>query len=175
METTARHGFLKVSSVYPRREQIYVKDEIISSVKSYSQEDLNKSSRKYLFKRIKKIEKHIFHPDSKRYLHKIRQTLKELRFFIEIVQACSVDTPLGKFDIKDVKEVENTLGSRNDCIVFIRSLNRYCKHKRMLDSNKPPPGISELKRIIQVDMEKMVQDINPRLLQLTSSLKILMI
>lgn len=175
MEKTARHGFLKVSSVYPRREQIYVKDEIISSVKSYSQEDLNKSSKKYLFIRIKRIEKDIFQSDSDKYLHKIRQTLKELRFFIEIVQACSADTPLGKYDIKDVKEVENVLGNWNDCIVFIRSLNRYCEYKRMLDANKVPPGISELKKIIQRDMEKMVQDIKPRLLRLTCNLKMLMI
>ncbi len=84
MEETARYGFLKVSSDYPKREQIYVKDEIISAVKAYSQADLDKSSDNYMFKRIKRIEKDVFHADSDKYLHKIRQTLKELRFFIEI-------------------------------------------------------------------------------------------
>jgi len=175
MEATARHGFLKVSSNYPKREQIYVKDEIISAVKSYSQKDLDKSSEKYLFKRIKRIEKDVFHADSDTYLHKIRQTLKELRFFIEIVQSCSENTPLNELDIKEIKEVENILGNWNDCIVFIENLDRYCEYKRMLNANKTPAEVSELKTIIRADMEQMVQDIKPQLLKLTCSLKILML
>lgn len=175
MEETARYGFLKVSSDYPKREQIYVKDEIISAVKAYSQADLDKSSDNYMFKRIKRIEKDVFHADSDKYLHKIRQTLKELRFFIEIVQACSEDSPVKELDIIEIKEVENILGNWNDCIVFIENLDRYSEYKRMLNANKAPAEIPELKTIIRADMKQMVQDIKPRLLKLTCSLKILML
>jgi len=175
MEETARHGFLKVSSNYPRREQIYVKDEIIAAVKSYSQKNLDKSSGKYFFKRINRIERDVFHADSDKYLHKIRQTLKELRFFIEIVQSCSESTPLKELDIKEIKEVENILGNWNDCIVFIENLDRYTGFKKMLNANKIPAEVSELKSILRADMEQMVQDIKPQLLKLTCSLKILML
>ncbi len=175
MESTARHGFLKVSSDYPKREQIYVKDEIISAVNSYSQEDLDKSSGKYMFKRIKRIEKNVFHSDSDKYLHRIRQTLKELRFFIEIVQACSEKSPMKGLDITEIKDMESILGKWNDCIVFIEHLDRYSEHKRLLNADKTPAIVSELKTAIQADMKLMVKDIKPQLLKLTCKLKILMI
>ena len=175
MEGTAKHGFLKISSNYPKREQLYVKDNIISAVKSVTQTDLDQSTKKYLFRRIKRIEKYVFKTGSEKILHKIRQTLKELRFFIEIVQACSDNTALNKLDIKEIKEIENILGNWNDCIVFTENLDRYCEYKRMLNANKAPAEISELKMLIRNDMNRMVQDIKPHLLKLTCTLKILML
>jgi CHAD domain-containing protein len=175
MEETARHGFLKVSSDYPKREQIYVKDEIISAVKLSPQAKLTKLSDKYMFKRIKRIEKYVLHAESDKYLHKIRQTLKELRFFIEIVQSCSAHTPLKELDIKEIKELENVLGNWNDCIVLIKNLDRYSEYKSMLNAQKNPAFYSALKTAVRADMKQMVHDIKPELLKLTCNLKILML
>jgi CHAD domain-containing protein len=175
MQGTARHGFLKVSANYPKREQLYIKDDIIAAVKSCSQADLDKSSGKYLFRRLKRIERYVFRGGSEKILHKIRQTLKELRFFIEIVLVCNESTPLNEIDIKEIKEIESILGNWNDCIVFIENLDRYTEYKKMLNANKEPVEISELKKIIRKDMNQMVTDIKPRLLKLTCHLKILML
>ena len=173
-EGIARQNFFNVSAKYPKREQIYVKDEIINSVRDFSQKKLSKRTDEFIFTRLKDLENYLFHADTYAYLHKIRQTLKELRFFIEIVKNCSEKSPMKDVDFQEIKEIENVLGSWNDCFVFIEDLNRYGRYKKMMTS-KLPGEINRLIQIVEADMNSMVEELKPRLLKLIYNLKYFML
>ena len=174
-EKTSRSYFLIKSLNYPKKEQIQVKNDIIKAVKSFKQETLTLQTTNFIMKRLKLIEKYLFRTDINQYLHKIRQTLKQLRFFIEMMQSCTDPNPMEEVDFNEIKEIESILGNWNDCSVLCGDLKRYRKYMRMLNGGPSDPGISELLGCIQQDMQKKVMDVRPRLLKLAYHLKYMML
>ena len=174
-ENIAKSGFFKKSSNYPKTEQNQIKITIITAIKAFKQDKLTSQATSYILKRLRFIEKYLFQPKVNKYLHKIRQTLKQLRYFIEIVQSCTDPNPMEEVDFNEIKEIETILGSWNDCSVLCQDLKRYNRYKKKLNAGSLDPDILSLLRIIEKDMKKMVSDVRPRLLKLTYHLKYLML
>jgi CHAD domain-containing protein len=174
-ENTAKSCFLSNAANYPKKEQILVKNDIIGSVKSFKQDELSIQATTFILKRLGLIEKYLFQSNIDKYLHKIRQTLKQLRYFIEMVHNCTDPNPLEEIDFNEIKEIESILGNWNDCSVLCQDLKRYRKYMRKLNTGFSDPDISRLLEGIQTDMKKQVSDVRPRLLKLAYHLKYLML
>jgi CHAD domain-containing protein len=174
-ENSMRSTFFNWSKNYPKKEQIQVKKDIINSVKSFKQDELARQASEFILKRLNLIEKYLFQTNIDKFLHKIRQTLKQLRFFIEIMQSCTDPNPMEEVDIKEIKEIEAILGNWNDCSVMCQDMKRYRKYMNKLYAGLSSPEISKLLEYIQADMNKQVSDVRPRLLKLAFHLKYLML
>jgi CHAD domain-containing protein len=174
-ENTAKTGFFNKSSHYPKSGQTQAKKTIISAIQSFKQEELSIQAKSYILKRLRIIEKYLFKNNINKYLHKIRQTLKQLRYFIEIAQVCTDPNPMEEVDFNEIKEVEDILGSWNDRSVLRQDMERYNMYKQKLGGGLSDPDISRLLIIIEDDMKKMVSDLRPRLLRLMYHLKYLML
>jgi CHAD domain-containing protein len=174
-ENAAKSCFIGKAENYPKREQIQVKNDIIGSVKSFNQDQLSIQAKTFILKRLGLIEKYLFQANIDKYLHKIRQTLKQLRYFIEMVQNCTDPNPMEEIDFNEIKEIESILGNWNDCSVLCQDLKRYRKYMQKLNAGFSDPDISRLLERIQTDMKKQVSDVRPRLLKLAYHLKYLML
>lgn len=174
-ENTAKSCFFNRSANYPTKEQVQVKNQIITSVKSFKQDELSRQATNFMLKRLSLIEKYLFQTNINKYLHKIRQTLKQLRYFIEMVHNCTDPNPMEEVDFNEIKEIESILGTWNDCAVLCEDLKRYRKYLQKLNAGHSDPDISRLLERIQTDMERKISDVRPRLLKLTYHLKYLML
>lgn len=170
-ESTASFGFLKKSAEYPREEEIQVKREIIESVKKVKDDKLSQKSLAFITKRLNRIEKYLLLDDTARYLHKIRQTLKQLRFFIEIYQSSSQISIIEESDYNEIKEIENIIGGWNDRAILMEDIKRYRSYKQKLDSGTSDHALKSLMKLVRKDMKEMVTDVKPRLLKFIYHLK----
>ena len=174
-ENNMRLTFFNWSKNYPKKEQTQVKKDIINSVKSFKQDELSSKASSFILKRLNLIEKYLFQTNVDKFLHKIRQTLKQLRFFIEIMHDCTDPNPMEEVDFKEIKEIEAILGNWNDCFVICEDLQRYRKYMNKLNAGQSCPEITRLIEYIQADMHKQVSDVRPRLLKLAYHLKYLIL
>jgi CHAD domain-containing protein len=170
-EMTAKDAFFKRSEEYPRQKQIQVKKEIIESVSKYSDESLSQKSFAFIIKRLDRIDKYLLSPNTAKYLHKIRQTLKQLRYFIEIFQSGSQSFFIEEVDYNEIKEIENIIGGWNDRAILIEDITRYISYKQKLGSRAPDPALTKLLRIIRKNRKEMISDIRPRMLKFIYHLK----
>jgi len=170
-ESTASLGFYKSSAEYPRKEQIQVKKEIIDSVRKIEDDKLSQKSLDFIIKRLNRIEKYLLPADTAKYLHKIRQMLKQLRFFIEIYQSSSQISLIEESDYNEIKEIENIIGGWNDCAILIDDIKRYRSYKQKLDSGASDNALKMVIKLVRKDMKEMVSDIKPRLLRFIYHLK----
>lgn len=167
----ASAGFFKKSAEYPRKQQIQVKKEIIDSVRKTEDDQLSQKSFAFISTRLNRIEKYLLHSDTVQYLHKIRQTLKELRFFIEIYHSSSEQSLIDENDYNEIKEIENIIGGWNDRAILIDDIKRYKLYKQKLKSGTSDHALKLLRKIVRKDMKSMVSDIKPRLLKFIYHLK----
>lgn len=170
-EITAKDSFYKRSKEYPWQKQILVKKEIIESVRKFSDEDLSQRSYAFIIKRLNRIDKYLLSPDTAKYLHKIRQTLKQLRYFIEIFQSGSQSFLIEEAAYNEIKEIENIIGGWNDRAILIEDITRYINYKQKLGSREPNPALARLLLIIRKIMKEMISDIRPRMLKFIYHLK----
>jgi CHAD domain-containing protein len=170
-EMTAKDAFFTRSEEYPRQKQIQVIKEIIESVRKYSDEILSQKSFAFIIKRLDRIDKYLLSPNTAKYLHKIRQTLKQLRYFIEIFQSGSQFFFIEETDYNEIKEIENIIGGWNDRAILIEDITRYISYKQKLGSCTPDPALTKLLRIIRKNKKEMISDIRPRMLKFIYHLK----
>lgn len=170
-ETTAKDDFHKRSGEYPRQKQLQVKKEIIESIRKSSDEKLSQKSFDFMIKRLNRIDRYLLFKNTARYLHKIRQTLKQLRYFIEIFQSGSQFFLIDEADYNEIKEIENIIGGWNDRALLIEDITRYISYKQKLSSGASEPALTILLRIIKKNMKEMISDISPRMLKFIYHLK----
>lgn len=170
-ESTASIGFFKKSMEYPREDQIQVKRDIFESVRKVKDDQLSKKSLAFITRRLNRIEKYLLLKGTAKYLHKIRQTLKQLRFFIEIYQSSSQISIIEEADYNEIKEIENIIGGWNDRAILIDDIKRYRSYKKKLDSGTSDHALKSLMKLVEQDMKVMVSDIKPRLLKFIYRLK----
>ena len=170
-EITAKDAFYKRSEEYPRQKQMQVTKEIIESVRKFSDESLSQKSFAFIIRRLNRIDKYLLSPNTAKYLHKIRQTLKQLRYFIEIFQSGSQFFLIEEADFNEIKEIENIIGGWNDRAILIEDITRYVSYRQKLDSRTPDPALTKLVRIIRKNKKEMISDIRPRMLKFLYHLK----
>jgi len=170
-ESAANAGFYKKSAEYPRKEQIQIKKEIIESVRKTNDDKLSQRSLAFISKRLNRIEKYLLPADTAKYLHKIRQTLKQLRFFLEIYHSSSQIFLIEEADYNEIKEIENIIGGWNDRAMLIVDIKRYTSYKQKLESGASDHGLKMVMKHVRKDMKGMLSDIRPRLLKFIYHLK----
>jgi CHAD domain-containing protein len=170
-EITAGVGFYKKSSEYPRKEQTQIKNEIIKSVRESTDDKLSRKSLAFITKRLNRIEKYLLPADTAKYLHKIRQTLKQLRFFLEIYHSSSEVSLIEEADYNEIKEIENIIGGWNDRTMLIEDIKRYRNFKQKLDSGTSDHALKLIVKLVRKEMKEMVSDVKPRLLKFIYHLK----
>ena len=170
-EITAKESFFERAKEYPGKKQIQVKQKIIESIRKFSDEEVTDKSFAFMIKRLNHIDGYLTSSDSKKYLHKIRQTLKQLRFFIEIMQASSQFSLIDEYDYIEIKEIENVIGGWNDRSILNEDINRYISYSQKLGSRSSYQSLTELQEIVRKERKEMVKDIIPRLLKFIYHLK----
>lgn len=170
-ETNARLGFSGKSEEYPKDDQIKIKKEIIDTIRNISEDKLSRESFDFITKRLNRIEKYLIQSKTIKYLHKIRQTLKELRFFIEIFHSSSDLSLIEENDYNEIKEIENVLGGWNDRAILLDDIKRFLLYKQRLGSDTSGHALKSLRKMVRKDMKSMVSDIKPRLLKFIYHLK----
>lgn len=170
-ESTASMGFFRKSSEYPRKEQIQIKGEIIASVRKTTDDKLSQKSLAFITRRLNRIEKYLLPRETAKYLHKIRQTLKQLRFFLEIYHSSAQISLIEEADYNEIKEIETIIGGWNDRAMLIEDIKRYRAYKQKLDSGTSDHALELLRKFVRKDMKEMVSDIKPRLLKFIYHLK----
>lgn len=170
-ESIASAGFYKVSAEYPKKEQIQVRKEIIESVRKMDDVTLSQKSIAFISKRLNRIGKYLVITNSPKYFHKIRQTLKQLRFFLDIFHASSQISLIEEVDYNEIKEIENVIGGWNDRAMLIEDIKRYRSYKRVLSSGDSDHALKALMKLVRKDMKVMVSDIRPRMLKFIYHLK----
>jgi CHAD domain-containing protein len=170
-EIAAKDRFYYCSEKYPVQKQIQVKNAIIESVRKLSDESLTQKSSAFIIKRLNRIDEYLLAASASKNLHKIRQTLKQLRFFIEIIQASSYLPFIEEPDYNEIKDIENVIGGWNDRSTLIEDIKRYISYNQKLGSRSSYPELTGLEQIITKDIKEMVKDIKPRLLKFIYHLK----
>ncbi len=172
LEGDARDYFHRNRDSFPIREQKTISSSILNSVKKISPSELYKLSVVFISDRIRKIESYYLHYETEEYLHKTRQTIKELRYFLELFIECSdnTGTPIIKFE--EIKQVEEILGGWNDKQVFCEDLKRYYKNYRILHGGNTLPVYENLILQVSEDASREIVDIQPVLLSLISYLSL---
>jgi CHAD domain-containing protein len=169
--SSARESFYHCAERYPRQKQAEVKNAIIESVKKISDESLVQSSFSFMIKRLNRIDKFLRSDDASRFLHKIRQTLKQLRYFIEIFQVSSNRSLIDELDYNEIKEIENIIGNWNDRAILIEDIRHFITYNKKLGSGFYLPVLDALELFIKQERKEMVKDIKPRLLKFIYHLK----
>jgi CHAD domain-containing protein len=170
-EAFARNSFFRSSEKYPVKQQAEVKNMIIESIRRFTDEDLAQKSYSFMIKRLSKIDEFLKPDNASKYLHRIRQTLKQLRYFIEIFHASSDISLIEESVYNEIKEIENIIGGWNDRVILINEIRQFTDYNRKLGSRQVWPELDALERIIRKDMKEMVKDIKPRLLKFIYHLK----
>jgi CHAD domain-containing protein len=170
-EITAKESFFERAKEYPGEKQIQVKQEIVESIRKFGDEDLTDKSFAFMIKRLNHIDRYLKSFDSRKYLHKIRQTLKQLRFFIEILHAGSQFPLIDDYDYNEIKEIENVIGGWNDRSLMIEDIKRFISYSQKLGSRSSYQSLTELQEIVSKERKEMVKDIEPRLLKFIYHLK----
>ena len=170
-ETSAKNSFFNSSEKYPEQIQSEIKNAIIASVRKFSDESLVQKSFLFMIKRLKRIDEYLQSSGTSRYLHKIRQTLKQLRYFIEIFHASSDLALIEESDFNEIKELENIIGAWNDRSNLIEDIKYYKIYNQKLGARSNWPGLIKLEQEIRKDRKEMVKDIRPRLLKFIYHLK----
>jgi len=171
IEITAKESFFERAKEYPGKKQIQVKQEIVESIRKFGDKDLTDKSFAFMIKRLNHIDGYLKSFDSRKYLHKIRQTLKQLRFFIEILHASSQFPLIDDYDYNEIKEIENVIGGWNDRSLLIEDIKRFISYSQKLGSRSSYQSLTELKEIVSKERKEMVKDIEPRLLKFIYHLK----
>jgi len=170
-ETSAKNSFFNSSEKYPEQIRSEVKNAIIASVRKFSDESLVQKSFLFMIKRLKRIDEYLQSSSTSRYLHKIRQTLKQLRYFIEIFHASSDLALIDESDYNEIKEIENIIGAWNDRSNLIEDIKYYKIYNQKLGVRSNWPELINLEQEIRKDRKEMVKDIRPRLLKFIYHLK----
>jgi len=166
LEEYARDHFYRNRDSFPLKEQKAISSTLLNSVKKISPSVLYKHAVVFIANRLKKIESYYLHYETEEYLHKTRQTIKELRYFLELFVACSdaTETPIIKFE--EIKRVEEILGGWNDKQVFCEDLKRYYNNYSILHSGNTLPVYENLISQVTEDASSEIADIQPILLSL---------
>ncbi len=170
-EASAKNSFFNSSEKYPKQMQIEVKNAIIASVRKFSDESLAQLSFLFIIKRLNRIDRYLQSTNTSKYLHKIRQTLKQLRYFIEIFHAGSDLSLMEESDYNEIKELENIIGGWNDRSILIEDIKNYKTYNQKLGARSNWPELIILEQKIRMDMKEMVKNIRPRLLKFIYHLK----
>ena len=170
-EIIAKDSFYKRSDEFTRQKQLLVKKQIINSVSKFSDEALTQKSFAFIVKRLNRIDEYLRPAGIAKYLHKIRQTLKQLRYFIEIFHSSSPFSLIEETDFNEIKEIENIIGAWNDRAILMEDVKRYIGYKQKLGSGATDPALNELMGIIRQNKKEMVTDLKPRLLKFIYHLK----
>jgi CHAD domain-containing protein len=170
-EVSAKNSFFQNAKKYPKQMQTEVKNAIIRSVRKISDESLTQKSFLFMIKRLNRLDEYLQSISTSKYLHKIRQTLKQLRYFIEIFQAGSDLYLIEESDYIEIKEIENIIGGWNDRSILIEDIKNYKTFNQKLGSQSKWPELSTLEQVIKTDRKEMVKYIKPRLLKFIYHLK----
>jgi CHAD domain-containing protein len=170
-EVSAKNSFFQNAKKYPKQMQTEVKNAIIRSVRKISDESLTLKSFLFMIKRLNRLDEYLQSISTSKYLHKIRQTLKQLRYFIEIFQAGSDLYLIEESDYIEIKEIENIIGGWNDRSILIEDIKNYKTFNQKLGSQSKWPELSTLEQVIKTDRKEMVKYIKPRLLKFIYHLK----
>lgn len=170
-ELHAKDTFYKKADEYPKLKQVQVRKEIIEAISKFSDESLSQKSFAFMVKRLNSIDEYLISADTEKYLHKIRQTLKQLRFFIEIFHASSQLSIIEESDFNEIKEIENIIGGWNDRSILIEDIRRYILYNQKLGCRLTDSPLTRLQEMIRNDRRQMVKDIKPRLLKFIYHLK----
>jgi CHAD domain-containing protein len=170
-EISAKNTFFHSSEKYPKLMQTEVKNAIIGSVRKFSDENLAQKSFLFMIKRLNRIDEYLKSTSTSKYLHKIRQTLKQLRYFIEIFHAGADMSLIEESDYNEIKEIENIIGGWNDRSILIEDIKNYKTFNEKLGSRSIWPELNTLEQLIKTDRKEMVKDIKPRLLKFIYNLK----
>lgn len=122
--------------------------------------------------RLKKIETYYLNYTSDVYLHKTRQTIKELRYFLELYAACSDDPQPLPVNFEEIKKVEEMLGGWNDKRIFREDVERFTRNYSQLHARSGLPAYQELIDGITGDAIRDIKDIQPVLLHLITSMSL---
>jgi CHAD domain-containing protein len=158
-ETSAKNSFFNSSEKYPKLMQAEVTNAIIGSVRKFNDESLTQKSFAFMIMRLNRIDEYLQSTSTSKYLHKIRQTLKELRYFIEIFQAGADLYLIGESDYIEIKEIENIIGGWNDRSILIEDIKNYKTFNQKFGYKSTWPDLNTLERVIETDRKKMVKDI----------------
>jgi CHAD domain-containing protein len=170
-EASAKNSFFTCSEKYPKKMQTEIINAIIESVRKFSDENLARKSFSFMIRRLNRIDEYLQSAGTSKYLHKIRQTLKQLRYFIEIFHAGS-DLPLiEESDYNEIREIENIIGGWNDRSILIEDIRNFKTFNQKLGARSNWPELNSLEEVIRIDMKEMVKDIKPRLLKFIYHLK----
>lgn len=170
-EAFAMNSFFRASAKYPGQMQTEVKNRIIESIRKFNDEELAQKSFSFMIKRLNKIDVFLKPGTASKYLHKIRQTLKQLRYFVEIFRASSNLSLIDESDYNEIKELENIIGGWNDRVMLVNEIKQFTEYNLKLGSRQSWPELIALEQLIRKDMKNMVKDIKPRLLKFVYHLK----
>ena len=170
-EASAWDSFFHSSEKYPVQKQKEVINAIIESVRKLSDESLSQKAYSFMIRRLNRIDDYLRSAGTSKYLHKIRQTLKQLRFFIEILQASSQLSLMEESDYNEIREIENIIGGWNDRSILINDIKYYIAYNQKLGSRSSWPELTALQDYIKKDRKELVKDIKPRLLKFIYRLK----
>lgn|GEM_PF-3106805 len=157
---------------FPGKEQKSMQAAILLAVKKTEQGYLNRQAALFIKKRLKKIESYYLNYSSEIYLHKTRQTIKELRYFLESYAACSDDPQPLPVNFEEIKKVEEMLGGWNDKRIFREDVERFIRNYTLLHSRGLSPIYQELITGINRDAGKDIKDIQPVLLHLITGMSL---
>jgi len=166
IEGDARDHFHRNRSSFPIKEQKALGTSVLNSVKKTSPSALYKHAVVFITDRIKKIESYYLHYETEEYLHKTRQTIKDLRYFLELFVACSDSPGTPSIEFVEIKQVEEVLGGWNDKQVFCEDLSRFYKNYRILHGGNTLPVYESLISQVSEDASREIVDIQPVLLSL---------
>jgi len=170
-EISAKNSFFHSSEKYPKLIQTEVKKAIIASVSKFTDESLTQKSFAFMIERLNRIDEYLQSTSASKYLHKIRQTLKQLRYFIEIFHAASDLSLIDESDYNEIKEIENIIGGWNDRSILLEDIKNYKTFNEKLGSGSNWPELNTLEQVIKTDRKEMVKDIKSRLLKFIYHLK----
>lgn len=170
-ETSAKKSFFFCSTKYPKKVETDVKNAIIGSVRKFSDESLAQKSFLFMIRRLNRIDEYLQSASTSKYLHKIRQTLKQLRYFIEIFHAGSDISLIEESDFNELKEIENIIGGWNDRSILIEDIKWYKTFNQKLGARSNWPELITLEQEIRKDMKEIVKELKPRLLKFIYHLK----
>jgi CHAD domain-containing protein len=168
--TFVRDCFSGNRAGFPGMAQKSVRSAILMAVKKTDPVRLNQHAAGFIDRRLKKIESYYLIFNSETCLHKIRQTIKELRYFLEIYTECSAGSGSLSVNFEEIKKVEEMLGGWNDKRIFREDVERFVKYYSLLHAGSRLPAYQKLTDSISEDALLDIKDIQPVLLRLITGM-----
>jgi CHAD domain-containing protein len=164
--------FSRNQDYFPGAEQKSIRSAILLAVKNTDQDQLKRQATAFIKARLKRIENYYLNYASDIYLHKTRQTIKELRYFLELHAVCSGDAQPPSVNFEEIKKVEELLGGWNDKRIFREDVERFVRNYSMIHAKGILPAYQELMHRIEEDARNDIKDIQPVLLHLITNMSL---